>query len=40
MAACGCADQFIEQIVLSERLVLAVFHRFKRARQELSHVCS
>jgi len=24
MAACGCADEYIEQILISERLLLAV----------------
>ena len=27
MAACGCADEYIEQILISERLVLAVTSR-------------
>ena len=27
MAACGCADEYIEQILISERLPLAVARR-------------
>jgi hypothetical protein len=32
MAACGCADEYIEQILLSERLVLAACCRISKIR--------